>query len=1826
MAQLRDLLVNGQSRYLGPAMFNDAVKFEDLLQFLSDARVEGNVLPSASGTYSLGSDTLKWKNIYANIFYGALSGTVTGNVTGNASTATKLAAPVKINGTDFDGSEDITTTKWGTTRKISISSTAGTTGTNIDGSANKSLVVPSTMTGFVSITSTNFVGSLTGTASSAIKATQDGDGNVITATYAPKNHASTENIYGLGSDTNYGHVKLSDAVNSTSGVSGGIAATPVAVKAAYDLAASKISTNTSSIELNQTGALAKFGGFIDFHYHNEEKKPLNASGEIVEKTPNYTSRIIEDSAAQLNINGVKFKNSVVTGAFNGTLTGNVVGNAQTATALTTDAGSSTLPVYFKDGKPVAISDIAVSRSNTNGTYVKVTNSNGSVGIYTATTRGLYDWTKSQWIINTTTAGDHTYIPLWKNKGSATKPVYFNSSGEPVAITSYEGTASSAIKATQDGDGNVITTKYVTVDTTQTVSGAKTFTGVATFKASPVLKHNGSRYGYIYVQNNAGTQVGFIRSDCGNATNITTHQWRFSSVSANATNDTGHTGFYEHYTLPASTDGLTEDKSYSILTTKSKVTVAQGGTGNTSMTANRLVWTESASKMTAGYHYASSTQVGINYTSAPSSTYTFAVSGNSYFSGQAVVTKTLTVNSNIVGDTIANIKSGIGISSTDGTGAGISLYNGVSANTAPTYGLMFAKTGSFGTHGTVTNDWATYFTMSDTNGRGWVFRRGNSNIASIGTDGAGTFTGLGNGTTYIQHPIGGEYTGAATETGFLTITLPVKFTSTMLKFKVSIYSYEDNTSVDYIIGGYNYGSDTTWYSPTATCIGKKGTKHSNHPVTFGKNADGYAQIQIGSTGTVWKYPNINISDVTLGHQRTYSNWQKSWTISFTTTQQTASKTVTNTYMGYNSQHSDFATKADYLQITSTSKRDTGLYYYQGQPTIGTAEGNAYEGSSGTLALWSYPKGGAYVNGTTVNVQVLRAMWSSAYWSEIFFSPNYEDVWLRSVQNGSAKAWRKILTDAHISGYISGTANKIAKFTAANTVGNSNLTDDGTTITLGTKTLIRGSTGSFSEGLRIIPASNGWADIFLSGTDSTSGSHEGGWLIGRRGAAGTYGAIGDLTIEDKSSSGLGLTLHKNNGGATLYGGFKVIGRILAQSAGGQQITGKTIANAVYGVSTKQTSNYHPILAVTTSSSNVWNIGGISDNVGIYGYYSARTANGTDFSTVWNTSTGALTHSGNFTVNGSVVSLANMVKITYNESVTSGTTAAARNALCIYGPAYGNDAKYIKTSGQMSYGDPGPQIVFGTDSNLTKSQKIAIIYTDNDTIGTGNSLSLVSTEANAHFIAPTIKAIKGFVGTLTGNVVGHATTAGALATNSGGTVTKLAVGGTTTPVYFTNGVPTACAITASKNRWGVLTPVGGDGVLEIGKYIDFHASDASEVDYSYRLTITGPTTSSDTTAKTLTGSGAIIATTHLNAGTVITAGQSITAGTSITAGSYLAATTSLSVGTSATIGGLLTVGSYATIASYLTVGSYISMTNSNPYVKFVDTAYSNATYYIQGYEGKLAFGPTFGKAAQLDLNGNLTLNASATLTPRTTNTGSVGTSSYKWNAMYATTFYGALSGNATTASSLATARTITLGGDLQGSVSFKGDQNVTLTATNYQASISSGNKNNYPYHRIATVAGISGTYTDKDAILEIRHDFNGGGYGRLKLSLRTNASGAAVNVSATWLYRYKIDEDAVTIGHWGTTGELVYADVYYKTPSTYARAEVIQVVGDRDWTLVASNEVSDTTATDAKTSSECYATVAAGATALRGKAYTKTTTSTDAISVTVSNKCLTINHTGA
>ena len=86
---------------------------------------------------------------------GNVTGNVTGNVsgssgscTGNALTATTLQTARSINGTSFNGSQAITTAKWGTARNITIADNTNEhtqVNNSIDGSANFTLKLPATI-------------------------------------------------------------------------------------------------------------------------------------------------------------------------------------------------------------------------------------------------------------------------------------------------------------------------------------------------------------------------------------------------------------------------------------------------------------------------------------------------------------------------------------------------------------------------------------------------------------------------------------------------------------------------------------------------------------------------------------------------------------------------------------------------------------------------------------------------------------------------------------------------------------------------------------------------------------------------------------------------------------------------------------------------------------------------------------------------------------------------------------------------------------------------------------------------------------------------------------------------------------------------------------------------------------------------------------------------------------------------------------------------------------------------------------------------------------------------------------------------------------------------------------------------------------------------------------------------------------------------------------------------------------------------------------------------------------------------------------------------
>ena len=99
---------------------------------------------------------------------------------------------------------------------------------------------------------------------------------------------------------------------------------------------------------------------------------------------------------------------------------------------------------------------------------------------------------------------------------------------------------------------------------------------------------------------------------------------------------------------------------------------------------------------------------------------------------------------------------------------------------------------------------------------------------------------------------------------------------------------------------------------------------------------------------------------------------------------------------------------------------------------------------------------------------------------------------------------------------------------------------------------------------------------------------------------------------------------------------------------------------------------------------------------------------------------------------------------------------------------------------------------------------------------------------------------------------------------------------PIYLSSGAPTACRIPSSGAWWSAVPQILSDGVMEVGKYIDFHTTSNGTTDYDVRiiadttgLTITRTTSgtfSGQLTTSKIIGSGTAIYGTDLpSSGTV-------------------------------------------------------------------------------------------------------------------------------------------------------------------------------------------------------------------------------------------------------------------------------------------------------------------------------------------------------------------------
>src|SRR6056300_76011 len=164
----------------------------------------------------------------------------------------------------------------------------------------------------------------------------------------------------------------------------------------------------------------------------------------------------------------------------------------------------------------------------------------------------------------------------------------------------------------------------------------------------------------------------------------------------------------------------------------------------------------------------------------------------------------------------------------------------------------------------------------------------------------------------------------------------------------------------------------------------------------------------------------------------------------------------------------------------------------------------------------------------------------------------------------------------------------------------------------------------------------------------------------------------------------------------------------------------------------------------------------------------------------------------------------------------------------------------------------------------------------------------------------------------------------------------------------------------------------------------------------------------------------------------------------------------------------------------------------------------------------------------------------------------------SVQAATFVGALSGNASTATTLATARTIALSGDVTGSVSFNGSSNVSIsTLTNkLRATDDRDVKPNTTGIGASGVKAIKAFFTTFDGMtgssggayqdmiaLDTYSDSSGGGPSAMTFS-------KSASVGSPQMYIWKGAYGGTT---WGT-GQRVFADNYHPNADTLTTARTI------------------------------------------------------------------------
>lgn len=279
----------------------------------------------------------------------------------------------------------------------------------------------------------------------------------------------------------------------------------------------------------------------------------------------------------------------------------------------------------------------------------------------------------------------------------------------------------------------------------------------------------------------------------------------------------------------------------------------------------------------------------------------------------------------------------------------------------------------------------------------------------------------------------------------------------------------------------------------------------------------------------------------------------------------------------------------------------------------------------------------------------------------------------------------------------------------------------------------------------------------------------------------------------------------------------------------------------------------------------------------------------------------------------------------------------------------------------------------------------------------------------------------------------------------------------------------LSAGANYWGVIPFVAGDGVLEVGRYIDFHNSDGDTTDYAVRLQTDGGTTNLSINGSAILHAG------NYNSYALPLGGGTLTGGLTSTSGMTAWNTTTPGTGTgnihigaasaTADSGGAITFGARDSSSGatgqagiYVTsgggFGTRMYFATSDAYVSGSKTALSISEGGIVNF---VRARPTYAGNTILDTNNGLPLSGG-------TMTGAITfAAGQTWP-----TFNQNTTGSA---AKLTTARSIAMTGDVTWSVaSFDGSANVTAAATLATVNSNIGTFNNVTVNAKGLVTSAS------------------------------------------------------------------------------------------------------------------------------------------------------------